>query len=380
MIRANSWELIVGLTIRAVLFVGAAPSSAAISLLVLSAAAPAYAAALAGLHPVLDAPEDGVLLVNFNGLPIHVRLAHVKPAGDSLAKVAGMVRGQSVRLEYAEELRCDDANRPNVYVFFSNGVMLNAELVRKGLAACDFSKSRSQRYHAHLEAAEAAAKKEKAGMWGGAAASSGGMAGSGSETPVAATSTGAGGSTGAQASPGAVLAKAGGQAVPAGGVCAELRSSQYHSPSCRYAKLISPGNMIVYASPEKAEQAGKHPCWICFSERAERSAFGSKDANPNAVSAGKLVGLKGDNLFHSPCCPRIKNARREDLVGFHAPGEAQAAGRTACFECLRLRTPPGAPPCPPREGECIGRSPPYFRPCMRAPADASGLCSECQGR
>ncbi|MCX7805307.1 MAG: thermonuclease family protein [Planctomycetota bacterium] len=378
MIRVSPLWTVGKFAVRAVLKISAAPMAATILVAALSAAAPVHAAALAGSHPVLDVPDGGVLLVNFNGLPVQVRLAHVRPADDSRARVAGMVRGQSVRLEYAEELRCDDAGRPTVYVFLSNGTLLNVELVRKGLAAYDYSKARSQRYHAHMDAAEAAAKKEKAGMWGGGASSGGGAAsGAGGPGPAGA---GSGAGISAQAAPGIAAPKAAGQAIPAGGVCAELRSSQYHAPGCRYAKLIPPGNLIVYASPEKAEQAGKHPCWICFSERAEKSAFGSKDANQNAIAAGKLVGLKGDNLFHSPCCPRIKNARREDLAGFQAPGEAQAAGRLACFECLRLRTPPGAPPCPPQEGECIGRCPPYFRPCMRAPADASGLCSECQGR
>ena len=68
------------------------------------------------------------------------------------------------------------------------------------------------------------------------------------------------------------------------------------------------------------------------------------------------------------------------MIGFATLDEAKASGRQACVECLRLNAPPGAPPCLPQAGECIGRCPPYFRPCMRAPADASGLCLMCQGK
>jgi endonuclease YncB( thermonuclease family)/methylphosphotriester-DNA--protein-cysteine methyltransferase len=342
----------------------------------LAAAVRADAAMIVGTHPVLETRDGGVLLLNFNGLPIQVRMACIRMADGSLEKVSQMLKGQSVRIEYADELGCDDAGRPMVYVL-RGGTVLNVELVRGGLASYDSSKARSQRYDEHLAAAEAAAKREKVGMWAVSSEAAGGH-----RAPCGEAGEGGGAAPAApsKTAPAAIASAGGPAAAPAGAVYSELRSSQYHSPNCRYAKRIAANSLIVYASVEKAEQAGKHPCWVCFAERAEKSAFGAKEVNAAAAALGKLVGLKSDKLFHSPCCPRIRNAKREDIVGFQTLEEAQGSGRQACYDCLRLRTLPGAPPCPPEKGECIGRAPPYFRPCMRPAADASGLCSECQGR
>lgn len=48
-----------------------------------------------------------------------------------------------------------------------------------------------------------------------------------------------------------------------GQFCASTKSSKYHYPSCRWAKKIKPGNKIVFASAQKARQAGYQPCKVC---------------------------------------------------------------------------------------------------------------------
>ena len=82
--------------------------------------------------------------------------------------------------------------------------------------------------------------------------------------------------------------------------------------------------------------------------------------------------------FYSPVSPRLKKVAVSDMIGFDTLKAAKASGRKPDPISLRLTALPGYPVDKPLPGECIGRALPYFRPCRRAPGDASGLCLECQ--
>jgi methylphosphotriester-DNA--protein-cysteine methyltransferase len=40
-------------------------------------------------------------------------------------------------------------------------------------------------------------------------------------------------------------------------------SNKYHYPTCHCAQNIKPENLIVFNSPEEAQQAGYVPCKVC---------------------------------------------------------------------------------------------------------------------
>lgn len=44
---------------------------------------------------------------------------------------------------------------------------------------------------------------------------------------------------------------------------ASRNSTKYHKQTCRIAKRIKPDNVITFASPEDAANAGYEPCKIC---------------------------------------------------------------------------------------------------------------------
>jgi hypothetical protein len=212
--------------------------------------------------------------------------------------------------------------------------------------------------------ADSHARKAKAGIW----------AGGGAEA-VAATParTRPGGRRRPRGVP--VPRAAVARADPAGTVYSELNSSQYHLPTCRWARRMSPQRRIRYASAAAATRAGKRPCFICFEQAAKQALPGAQKREVRIVpGVGPLVGLK--SVFHAPNCDRLPDDGA-GCASFSTVKAATAAGLSPCTRCLRLSG--GMVPLP-LPGECIGRAPPGRRPCRRPPADASGLCSYCQGK
>ncbi|MEW6144192.1 MAG: thermonuclease family protein [Thermodesulfobacteriota bacterium] len=85
-------------------------------------------------------------------------------SGEALEFNRKLVEGKSVTLEYDNE-RYDVYGRLLAYVF-SNGVLVNEELLRSGLATPLFIEP-NVKYRERFERAAEEAKKEKKGMWGG---------------------------------------------------------------------------------------------------------------------------------------------------------------------------------------------------------------------
>jgi hypothetical protein len=142
---------------------------------------------------------------------------------------------------------------------------------------------------------------------------------------------------------------------------------------------MSPQRRIRYQSAEAAERAGKSPCWMCLPGRAEdalKERFGGKRTVQVVVGRGPIVGYEGE--LHAPNCEKILDKPLDRMTSFKTVKEARRAGLKPCGLCLRLDTGGKIPE--PLRGECIGRAPPHRRPCLRAPADESGLCPYCLGR
>jgi len=317
-------------------------------------------------HPVSSVPGGDRVVVIYAGLPVTVRLAHVtlpgssKLQGNAREMVERLLKGKLVRAAYSPEAGLDENGLPQV--FLSAGTKLvNEQLVRNGLARYDDHGKPSKYYKVKMASADKAARGAKLGLW-----SSGEAVAVASARPPR-----------QRPRPRTAVAAMVGAPQRAGVVYSELNSSQFHLPTCRWAKQMSPQRRIRYKSIDMALKAGKRPCWICLSEEAKKAVFGGHAASRKIrVLTGKGALVAVDGVFHACNCEEILD-RGDDVVTVRTPKEAMQAGLKPCKKCLRLAG--GEVPLP-EKGECIGRAPPHRRPCRRAPADESGLCLYCQGK
>ena len=318
-------------------------------------------------HPVRSVPRGDRIVVEYAGLPVTVRLAQIvvpdSAAEEARAALESLVKGRRIRVAYCPEAGLDAEGLPQAYAIA--GIKnVNQELVRRGLARYEAGAKRSRHYHQKMVSADAAARKVKAGIWASVASGP-------AERPAAQSPAVGLGRSHARGSARRLL--------KGRGVYSELNSSMYHLATCRWAKQMSPQRRIRYRSYDAAERAGKKPCWMCLAERAQgamQAGLGAKRGKRVRVIRGKgpLVGHEG--VFHAANCEKILD-KAERCASHGTVGEARAAGLGPCTRCLRLS---GGPIPLPQKGECVGRAPPHRRPCRRAPADDSGLCSYCQGK
>jgi hypothetical protein len=275
-------------------------------------------------------------------------------------KIQMLIKTDPVRVVYSVEAGLDDNGLPQVYLITKGYRNVNVQLVEHGLARYQSNNKPPKRYHGMMVSAERTAKRARRGLW-----SSGNAADTvTAKPPAAASSKAAGGSDAADG--------------PGGPVYSELNSSQYHSPNCKWTARMNPQRRIKYTGFEAAEKSSKRPCWICLPKRAEEHTFGGKHTKSKsgalqyAPGKGPIFGYKGE--FHTPVCPKLKG-KQKVVSGYPNKDLARASGSSKpCNFCLRLRYKPPGP------GECMGRSPGYWRPCQRKSVGSSGLCLVCQGK
>ncbi len=130
-----------------------------------------------------------------------------------------LVQGAKLRLEYDLE-RYDQYNRLLAYVFLPDGRLLNAELVRRGLARV-LLKPPNLRYRDVLLQAQQQAIDQRLGWW--------------QELPVPQETHYIG----------------------------NIKSFRFHRPSCPGAKSISPGNRRLIKTPLDAYREGYSPSKDC---------------------------------------------------------------------------------------------------------------------
>ena len=312
-------------------------------------------------HPV-QAVQGDRLVVNYAGLPVTVRLADIamdeNMKSHANLKIHALIDKQPVRVVFSEEAGLDENGLPQVYIITKGYRNVNVQLVEHGLAKYNNNSKPPKRYHGMMVTAERTAQRQKRGVW------SGGGGGDAATASVGETSS-------AAAKPAAAEAASGGECY------SELNSSQYHSPNCKWTARMNPQRRIRYKSFEAAEKSNKRPCWICLPKRAEERTFGghntksSETAVQFAKGKGPIMGYQGE--FHSPVCPKLRG--KTGLSGYPNKDLARASGGLKpCNFCLRLRYKPPGP------GECMGRSPGYWRPCQRKAVGNSGLCNICQGK
>lgn len=132
---------------------------------------------------------------------------------------AELVQGATLRLEYDVE-RYDQYNRVLAYVFLPDGRMLNAELIRRGLARV-MLKPPNLRFREELVQAQRQAIQERAGLW--------------QTLPVPQEPHYVG----------------------------NIRSYRFHRPNCQGAQSIAPGNRRLIKTPLEAYREGYSPAKDC---------------------------------------------------------------------------------------------------------------------
>ena len=130
-----------------------------------------------------------------------------------------LVKGAQVRIEYDRE-KIDQYGRHLVYVFLENGDMVNAILVRKGLAHV-MLKAPNIKYKAQLLDCQREAMKERLGIW--------------SRSPVTEEKYYLG----------------------------NKNSFRFHRPNCPFGRKVFKNNIIRFQSRYEAFWEGYSPCKKC---------------------------------------------------------------------------------------------------------------------
>jgi micrococcal nuclease len=158
----------------------------------------------------IDAPE-----MERNGRPADF-LAH-----RSKDYVAGLILGKTVRLEYDRE-RYDRYGRVLAYLFLPDGTLVNAAVVRQGLARV-YLHPPNVRHQEELLAAQQAAMAAGRGLWQKQLP----------QPPVEAYYLG------------------------------NKKSKRLHRPGCPLAAKMAPANRVRFKSLKEAYQQGYSPCRSC---------------------------------------------------------------------------------------------------------------------
>ncbi len=138
---------------------------------------------------------------------------------ESKAALADLTRGQKLRLEY-DQLRYDQYGRLLAYLFLPDRTMVNAEMVRRGLARVYFHPP-NVRYQEALLQAQRQAMEARRGLW--------------QKTEEKAESSYVG----------------------------NRNSLRVHRPECPFAKKMAPANRVRFESLKQAYSQGYSPCRSC---------------------------------------------------------------------------------------------------------------------
>lgn len=180
------------------------------------------------------------LAIHYYNIPVIVRLAEVEippETADQAQQRLSAHTGKRSLVHWSPELGADDGGTPRVYVTLveDGNRSLNEALVEAGLARVRLA-GQGGRQRERLQAAEAAAKKAKAGLWREEAAAK--------PEPVAAASA---------AKPPAPAAK------PPGPFCAEADGKHYYPSDAPEVARLNAKRLVYYASEAAARKAGKVP-------------------------------------------------------------------------------------------------------------------------
>ena len=217
------------------------------------------ALSLAGQYRVIRVVDGDTIVVNYKGKNEKVRLLCVNTPESvhpdekqniPMGKVASdytknRLKGKYVDLEFEGPIR-GRYGRLLAYVFV-DGSNFNLELVKRGLSPYYTKYGLSQRYDEEFREAERYAREHKLNIWGDPELtkkylrlkSKWGQYRSKVSSPPATIQT------------------------KQWKYVASKNSRVFHRPDCKWAKRISPKNLIGFKSREEAIKSGRRPCKSC---------------------------------------------------------------------------------------------------------------------
>jgi len=214
---------------------------------------------LAGQYPVVKVVDGDTIIVNYQKKREKVRLLRVntpesvhpdKKQNIPMGKVASdytkkRLKGKYVDLEFEGPLR-GRYGRLLAYVFVE-GMNFNLELVREGLSPYYTKYGLSEKYDKEFKEAERSARKHQLNIWGDPALT---------KKYLRLKSKWGQYRTKVGSPPASVQAKQWKHV-------ASKKSEVFHRLGCKWAKRISPKNLIGFKSREEAIRSGRRPCNSC---------------------------------------------------------------------------------------------------------------------
>lgn len=213
----------------------------------------------AGEQRVIRIVDGDTIVINYQGKTEKVRLLCVntpesvhpdKKQNIPMGKVASdytkkKLNGKCVDLEFEGKLR-GKYERLLAYVFV-DGRNFNLELVRQGLSPYYTKYGLSQRYDKKIREVERYARKHKLNIWGDPEL-----------TKKYLRLKSKWGQHRSQIDSPSVLGQTKGWKY-----VASRKSNVFHRPDCKWAKQISPQNLIGFKNREEAVRSGRSPCKTC---------------------------------------------------------------------------------------------------------------------
>jgi len=214
---------------------------------------------LAAQHRVIRIVDGDTIVVDDQGKHEKVRLLCVntpesvhpdKKQNIPMGKVASnyakeRFKGKYVDLEFEGPIR-GRYGRLLAYVFV-DGVNFNLELVREGLSPYYTKYGLSQKYDKEFREAEQYAQKQKLNIWGDPELT---------QKYLRLKSKWGQYKSTVSSSPATIQTKE-------WKYVASKNSNVFHRPECKWAKRISPKNLIGFKSREEAIRNGRRPCRSC---------------------------------------------------------------------------------------------------------------------
>jgi len=214
---------------------------------------------LAGQYKVIRVVDGDTIVVNYKGKYEKVRLLCVNtpesvhpdekqniPIGKVASNYAKKrLKGKYVDLEFEGPFR-GRYGRLLAYVIV-DGINFNLELVREGLSPYYIKYGLSQKYDKEFREAERYARKHKLNIWGNPKLTQ----------KYLRLKSKWGQYRSQKISPPATIQTKEWKYV------ASRNSKVFHRPDCKWAKKISPKNLIGFKSREDAVKSGRRPCRSC---------------------------------------------------------------------------------------------------------------------
>ncbi len=261
------------------------PSRLAIfALLALASTVPA-----ADSFPVLSVPAPDRVVVQYQGLPVGLSLAHLdvplQPAAQAACqdRLTSLVKGKKVEVVYKSGFGVDAQGIARVQLLLPDKTNVNDVLVAGGFARYKPGTRPEPQFDEPIRKAQERAKSGKSGVWSGSGAWAEVEATDAPDAPANAPAS----APIASAAPSPAPAP-GEPAKKKGPFCSELDSKYYYPSDHRAVANVNPQRLIYYPDEASAKRANKMP---------SPSADEDVPASDGSESGADAVFAKGKDIY-----------------------------------------------------------------------------------